>query len=108
MPFEDIPVWFRWMAWMSPAVYVYNAVMANEMSGAVLECVESQFIPFGPNYTDEAYHRCTVVGSGNGMGIDAETFIYTTYWASQKIHVASCYLWYSGIRMLVFCCWVSC
>ncbi|KAJ5365460.1 multidrug resistance protein CDR1 [Penicillium concentricum] len=84
IPLRNIPVWFRWIAWMNPAVYAYNAIMANELADQQLKCIEPQLIPFGPSYTDNHYRGCSVIGSGNDAYIDGETFISVTYWASKK------------------------
>lgn len=72
------------MAWLNPAVYAYNAIMANEMSDRTLECVEPQLIPFGPGYTDDSFRSCTVIGSENGTMINGETYIDTAYWAGKR------------------------
>lgn len=54
--------------------------MANEFSGLELDCVEPQYVPFGPEYdgVSQANRACTVIGSDSGA-IDGEEFVYLQY-----------------------------
>lgn len=84
IPLGYIPVWFRWIAWMNPAVYAYNAIMANELAERKINCIEPQLVPFGSTYDQDQYRGCSVIGSSNGTVIDGETFVSARYWASKK------------------------
>ncbi|KAL6405431.1 ABC multidrug transporter [Ilyonectria robusta] len=100
IPLKNIPVWFRWMAWINPAVYAYNAIMANEMSGQTYECVKPQYLPFGSTYDhDSPYRGCSVTGSGNSSAVQGEVFIDKTYWAGKR------YMWMNFGILLAF--WIA-
>lgn len=75
-----MPVWFRWISWLNPATYAFEAIMAKEMGDLALDCVDPQLIPFGPSYDDAQYRSCTVRGSVPGSSIiDGETYMNAQY-----------------------------
>lgn len=73
-------VWFRWIFYLNPGAYAFESIMANEFSGLELDCVEPQYVPFGPEYdgVSQANRACTVIGSDSGA-IDGEEFVYLQY-----------------------------
>jgi ABC-type multidrug transport system fused ATPase/permease subunit len=74
-------VWFRWIFYLNPGAYAFEALMANEFSGLKLKCVEPDYIPYGAGYSDSSssYRGCSVLGSdGEGM-IDGATYIREQY-----------------------------
>jgi ATP-binding cassette subfamily G (WHITE) protein 2 (SNQ2) len=84
IPVPTMHPWFRWITYLNPATYTYEALMANEMSGMILDCVEPQLVPYGPSYND-MYHGCTVKGTIPGTtSIDGSNFLQSQYLASAN------------------------
>ncbi|KAG7115366.1 ABC multidrug transporter atrB like protein [Verticillium longisporum] len=72
--------WFRWIWYINPAAYAFNAVLASEMGTMTLTCVEPQYVPFGSTYNESAYRSCTVAGSAPALQlIDGESFLQVQY-----------------------------
>lgn len=84
IPFESMHVWLRWISYINPAFYAFEAVMGAEFGGRVLDCVEPQYIPYGAGYTDGAYRSCTVAGTSTGSDfIDGQSYINAQYRYSE-------------------------
>ncbi|KAF4821836.1 Brefeldin A resistance protein [Colletotrichum siamense] len=80
IPVPSMPVWFRWISWLNPATYTFEAIMATEMGDLALDCVAPQYIPFGPSYIDNQFRSCTVRGSTSGSSlIDGERYMNAQY-----------------------------
>jgi ATP-binding cassette subfamily G (WHITE) protein 2 (SNQ2) len=58
---RDSP-WFGWLVYVSPVMYIHEAVMANEFSGRELQCNEAQLVPRGPG-TVTGFQGCSLPGS---------------------------------------------
>jgi ATP-binding cassette subfamily G (WHITE) protein 2 (SNQ2) len=83
IPVPEMHAWFRWIAWLNPASYCLQALLAAEMGNRDLECIAPQFVPFGPSYTDDSFRSCTVAGSLPGANlIDGESYVASQYEAS--------------------------
>lgn len=61
--------WFKWLIWVNPVAYGYEALISNEFAGLRLECVAPNLVPQGPG-TQPQYQSCALQGSQPG-----ETFI---------------------------------
>ncbi|CAI7602342.1 unnamed protein product [Penicillium bialowiezense] len=81
IPFEKMHVWFRWIFYLNPGAYAFEALMANEFVGRKFTCVEPDYIPYGPQYSSSASsHRgCSVLGSDENGIIDGATYIKEQY-----------------------------
>jgi len=80
IPYTSQHVWFRWITYLNPAHYAYEAVMGSEFAGRTMECVAPQAIPYGAEYTDDAYRSCTVAGIAAGSNvIDGQSYIRAQY-----------------------------
>ncbi|KAJ5344376.1 hypothetical protein MYU51_003039 [Penicillium brevicompactum] len=81
IPFEKMHVWFRWIFYLNPGSYAFEALMANEFVGRKFTCVEPDYIPYGPQYPSSASsHRgCSVLGSDENGIIDGATYIKEQY-----------------------------
>ncbi|KAL0937274.1 ABC multidrug transporter [Colletotrichum truncatum] len=80
IPVPSMPVWFRWISWLNPATYTFESIMAKEMGDLTLDCVDPQYIPFGPSYNESPYRSCTVRGSASGSSlINGETYMNAQY-----------------------------
>lgn len=74
-------VWFRWIFYLNPGAYSFEALMANEFVGRKLQCVAPDYIPHGPGYPDSVsqYRGCSVVGSNEQGIIDGAAYIGEQY-----------------------------
>lgn len=74
-------VWFRWIFYLNPGSYAFEALMANEFVGRKLTCVEPDYIPFGPQYANSASSNrgCSVLGSDENGIIDGAAYIKEQY-----------------------------
>ena len=74
-------VWFRWIFYLNPGSYAFEALMANEFVGRKLECVEPDYIPYGPGYSSSASSNrgCSVLGSDENGLIDGAKYIKEQY-----------------------------
>jgi ATP-binding cassette subfamily G (WHITE) protein 2 (SNQ2) len=74
-------VWFRWIFYLNPGAYAFEALMANEFVGRKFTCVEPDYIPYGSQYSSSASaHRgCSVLGSNENGIIDGEQYIQEQY-----------------------------
>ncbi|KAJ3938646.1 uncharacterized protein N0V96_011376 [Colletotrichum fioriniae] len=87
IPVPSMPVWFRWISWLNPATYTFEAIMAKEMGDLTLNCIQPQLIPFGSTYDGSQYRSCTVRGSTSGSTIiDGETYMNAQY-SVYKAHI---------------------
>jgi ATP-binding cassette subfamily G (WHITE) protein 2 (SNQ2) len=83
IPVPEMHDWFRWIAYLNPASYCLQALIASEMGNRELACITPQFVPFGPSYMDDSFRSCTSPGSAPGADtIDGETYIESQYDAS--------------------------
>lgn len=83
IPVPQMHPWFRWIAYLNPASYCLQALLAVEMGNRELACVSPQYVPFGPSYSDEAFRSCTVAGSLPGAdSINGESYVESQYEAS--------------------------
>ncbi|KAJ5974472.1 hypothetical protein N7481_011682 [Penicillium waksmanii] len=66
MPTEYMHGWARWINWVDPIAYGFEALMINEFHGRNFDC--STFIPTGPGYSQNSSSRvCSAVGSVAGQ-----------------------------------------
>ncbi|KAJ5691769.1 hypothetical protein N7462_001192 [Penicillium macrosclerotiorum] len=81
IPFHKMHVWFRWIFYLNPGAYAFEALMANEFVGREFECIEPDYIPYGHGYPSTAsLHRgCSVVGSNDQGIIDGAAYIKDQY-----------------------------
>ncbi|KAJ7770562.1 ABC-2 type transporter-domain-containing protein [Mycena metata] len=83
VPVRDMVVWFRWMNYINPVAYAFEALMVNEFVGRKYAC--SAFVPEGPAYANisAANRICSTTGAKAGLdfvlGTDyvATSFSYT-------------------------------
>ncbi|KAE8144705.1 ABC-2 type transporter-domain-containing protein [Aspergillus avenaceus] len=105
---DKVP-WVGWIAYTTPALYTYEAMMAAEFHNAKFMCSPDSVIPTGPNYTDVAYQTCSYAGSQIGSttvsGDDYLTakygFSYAHIWRNFGI------LCLFTVVYIVCTCWLS-
>ncbi|KAL5337204.1 ABC-2 type transporter-domain-containing protein [Aspergillus crustosus] len=88
IPFEKMHVWFRWIFYLNPSSYAFEALMASEFSSLQLECVEPNYISYGPGYSSSASPNrgCSVPGSDANGIISGADYIRAQY-SYSKGHI---------------------
>ncbi|KFY41728.1 hypothetical protein V494_02834 [Pseudogymnoascus sp. VKM F-4513 (FW-928)] len=87
IPFQTMHVWFRWIWYINPCGYAYEALLANEFSGLVLECTGAELIPNGDAYTGAQNRACTIPGAtADGTQIIGEEYLQTAF-AYSPAHI---------------------
>ncbi|KAH6845782.1 ABC-2 type transporter-domain-containing protein [Chaetomium sp. MPI-CAGE-AT-0009] len=100
IPLHNMRPWFRWIFYLNPGAYAFEALMANEFAGLELACVAPQYVPYGPRYDDGGAlvgrHRgCTVLGSDGTTGVvDGRAYV------AQQYSYATGHVW-RGFGVLV-------
>lgn len=91
IPYEKMHVWFRWIFYLHPGAYAFEALMTNEFQGLKLKCVEPDYIPYGGNYPSGSspYRGCTVLGS------DADGIIDGGAYAREQYQYSYHHIWRS-------------
>ncbi|KAF4973589.1 hypothetical protein FSARC_163 [Fusarium sarcochroum] len=69
MPTAYMPGWSRWMAWINPLAYSFEALIVNEFHGREFGC--AGMVPQGPGYEalSPQSRICSVVGSEPGSSV---------------------------------------
>ncbi|KAI4093844.1 MAG: hypothetical protein LQ344_002582 [Seirophora lacunosa] len=67
IPKNRMHPWFVWIYWIDPLAYGFEILLANEVHGQTIPCVNNNLIPNGPGYTDLAFQSCAgVAGAVQG------------------------------------------
>lgn len=77
--------WCRWINYLDPVAYGFEALMVNEFSGRNYDC--SQYIPAGYGDLSQQQTVCTTVGSVAGQSfVSGDAFINSqyAYYAANK------------------------
>lgn len=87
MPTEYMLGWSRWMAYINPLAYGFEALMANEFHNREFLC--ASMVPSGQGYAGlpPASQICSVVGADAGSAIvNGDNYINLAfdYWNSHK------------------------
>ncbi|KAI9172716.1 ABC multidrug transporter atrG [Paramyrothecium foliicola] len=80
IPTNIMPGWSRWMAYINPLAYSFEALMANEFHGREFPC--ASIVPTGPGYDNAPSESrvCPVVGAVAGSSVvDGDAYINLTY-----------------------------
>ncbi|CAG90679.2 DEHA2G14894p [Debaryomyces hansenii CBS767] len=79
IPTPEMLGWCRWINYLDPIGYAFEALIANEFHGRDFDC--SQFVPSGPGYpTSGNSIICSVVGSQPGSDIvNGDDYIRGSY-----------------------------
>ena len=81
IPPIDIPPWIKWLSYINPMSYAYEAMMVNEFRHRQFEC--SAFVPSGPGYeniTTGLQRSCTAVGSLPGYDVvEGNDYLWQAY-----------------------------
>ncbi|OJJ46232.1 hypothetical protein ASPZODRAFT_133248 [Penicilliopsis zonata CBS 506.65] len=80
IPVRDMHPWFRWLNYLNPIAYAFEALMINEFSERRFPC--SQYIPSGPGYENVPADSRICNGDGAVAGesyIDGDKYINTAF-----------------------------
>ncbi|KAK5441492.1 Multidrug resistance protein [Exophiala xenobiotica] len=71
--------WSRWINYLDPVAYGFEALMINEFSGQNYDC--ASFVPTGAGYGNGVDHRvCSAVGSRAGQAfVNGDDYINSNY-----------------------------
>lgn len=82
IPPQKMHPWFKWLIWINPVQYGFEALMANEFNDLQIQCVPPYLVPTGPNASSQ-YQSCLLQGSKpgqttvNGSDYIESAFTYT-------------------------------
>ncbi len=68
IPPQKMHPWFKWLIWINPVQYGFEALMSNEFAGLDIQCVPPNLVPQGPGALPQ-YQSCTLAGSQPGQTI---------------------------------------
>lgn len=80
IPITYMHGWSRWINYIDPVAYGFEALMINEFSGRTFEC--TNVVPSGPGYTNLANNQysCSAVGGQPGsLTVNGEDYINLAY-----------------------------
>ncbi|KAL8948749.1 MAG: hypothetical protein Q9222_005088 [Ikaeria aurantiellina] len=79
IPPQKMHPWFKWLIWINPVQYGFEALMANEFDGLNIQCVPPNLVPQGPNASPQ-YQSCTLQGSQPGsITVSGSDYIKTAF-----------------------------
>ncbi|KAK6212499.1 hypothetical protein LQW54_005273 [Pestalotiopsis sp. IQ-011] len=95
IPVPQMHVWFRWISWINPATYAFEAAVASDLADRIMGCVEPQYVPYGAAYADSSFRGCTTAGTETGSSridgaalLSSEYSIYTSHiWRNVGINI---------------------
>lgn len=88
IPPVDIPPWIKWLSYLNPLNYAFEAMMINEFRNRTFTC--SSFVPAGPGYETAAglTRSCTAVGAVAGQNtVEGNDYLWAAY------HYKPSHLW---------------
>ncbi|GKT42486.1 ZEB2-regulated ABC transporter 1 [Colletotrichum spaethianum] len=80
IPTDYMPGWSRWMGYINPLSYCFEALMVNEFSGRSFPC--SEIVPTGPGYDNLPFtdRVCAALGAISGeMAVDGDRYLQASY-----------------------------
>ena len=76
--------WFKWLIWINPVQYGFEALMANEFTGLNIQCEPPFLVPQGPQASPQ-YQSCTIQGSQPGQtSVKGADYIQTAFTYSRS------------------------
>jgi ATP-binding cassette subfamily G (WHITE) protein 2 (PDR) len=80
IPTKDMHPWFRWLNYLDPVAYAFEALMINEFRNRDFPC--SSFVPRGPRYENVTLQQqiCSVTGAIADVDfVNGDRYISTTF-----------------------------
>lgn len=97
LPIRNMQGWLRWVNYINPLAYSYEALIANEFHGRNFECAD--FVPAGPVYQNitGADRTCSVVGASAGSSVVSGDLYIAMSYGYYYSHVWRYVLFYYGL-----------
>ncbi|KAI4118193.1 MAG: hypothetical protein LQ345_001713 [Seirophora villosa] len=86
IPPQKMHPWFKWLIWINPVQYGFEALMANEFAGLNIQCVPPNLVPQGPLASPE-FQSCTLQGSQQGSTIVSGADYIRTAFTYERAHL---------------------
>lgn len=98
--------WLKWLIWINPVQYAFEALMANEFDNLEIKCEPPYIVPGGPN-ASPGHQSCSIQGSSpDSLIVQGSRYIETAYtysrshlWRNLGIIIAW-FLLFVGLTML--------
>ena len=79
IPPQKMHPWFKWLIWVNPVQYGFEALMSNEFGNLDIQCVPPYLVPQGPGASSQ-YQSCTIQGSRPGEPVvNGADYIQTAF-----------------------------
>lgn len=78
--------WFKWLMWINPVQYGFEALMANEFDDMDIQCEPPFLVPQGPGIAPQ-YQSCTVQGSRPGQVVVRGADYIKTAFTYERAHL---------------------
>lgn len=76
--------WLKWLIWINPVQYAFEALMANEFSHLGIKCEPPYVVPDGPNLSP-SHQSCAIQGSVPGsLIVNGSDYIRAAYTYSRS------------------------
>lgn len=59
IPPQKMHPWFKWLIWINPVQYAFEALMSNEFYNLNIECVPPYLVPTGPDASSQ-FQSCLI------------------------------------------------
>ncbi|KAI4120948.1 MAG: hypothetical protein LQ338_006657 [Usnochroma carphineum] len=86
IPPSKMHPWFKWLIWINPVQYGFEALMANEFYNQNIQCVPPNLVPQGPNVAPQ-YQSCTLQGSRPGSTTVSGADYIRTAFTYERAHL---------------------
>ena len=84
IPPQKMHPWFKWLIWINPVQYGFEALMANEFYDLTIICEPPYLVPQGPGAAPQ-YQSCTLSGSQPGQTtVSGADYIKTAFTYSRS------------------------
>ncbi|KAL4955523.1 ABC-2 type transporter-domain-containing protein [Aspergillus filifer] len=95
--------WLKWLIWINPVQYAFEAVMANEFYNLEIQCVPPNIVPDGPG-AQAGHQSCSIQGSiPDQLTVPGSSYIQSAFTYSRS------HLWRNfGIIIAWFILFVAC
>jgi ATP-binding cassette subfamily G (WHITE) protein 2 (SNQ2) len=78
--------WFKWLQYINPVAYGFEALMVNQFDTLEIQCVPPYLVPQGPNASAQ-YQSCTIQGSQPGQAVVSGAAYIDAAFAYSKAHL---------------------
>ena len=79
IPPQKMHPWFKWLIWINPVQYGFEALMSNEFYNLNIECVPPYLVPTGPDASSQ-FQSCLIRGSQPGQTtVSGADYIMTAF-----------------------------